>query len=248
MNKKHGLIVANWKMNFIQSEAKVFFQEFKLPVNCPHKVSIAPQVALLSTVQPYVEKLHISLTAQNCSTEQKGAFTGESSAETLQSIGVTQVILGHSERRQYFAENEEVLNKKIQQALQAKLSVIFCIGETLAQRSAGQLQQTLLQQLKPLEVFKTDNLWSNLILAYEPVWAIGTGQVATLDQVEEVHQFLNKTFKSNYPQAPVPPILYGGSVNAANAQELFSLPSVSGFLVGGASLKPKDFAIILSVQ
>ncbi len=200
MSKKNGIIVANWKMNFTLSDVKSFFDELKIPPTCSHKISIAPQTALLSSVKTYTDKNHINLAAQNCSTEAKGAFTGESSAETLQSVGVSQVILGHSERRQYFAENEEQLAKKIEQALKAKLSVIYCIGETLIQRSAGQLQETLLRQLKPLEIFKNNAAWPNLILAYEPVWAIGTGQVATLDQVQEVHQFLINSFKSAYPQ------------------------------------------------
>lgn len=249
MQKKMGYIVANWKMNFTTTEVKNFFQEFALPTPSQHIISIAPQAPLLSLVKSHLDHYQLILAAQNCSSEKKGAFTGENSAETLYSLGVQQVILGHSERRQYFSENEELLSKKIQQALEAKLKIIFCIGETLQERSQGLLKQTLLKQLQPLEVFKKNHYpWENLILAYEPVWAIGTGQVASIDQVQEVHQFLYETFKTIYPDAPAPPILYGGSVNAANAQELFSLPHVSGFLVGGASLKPKDFGIILSVQ
>jgi triosephosphate isomerase len=248
MNNKNGFIVANWKMNFTAEEVSSFFKEFVLPTNCSHQISIAPQAALLPLVKNYTDKLHIFLAAQNCSSESKGAFTGEVSAATLQSVGATQVILGHSERRQFFAENEELLSKKIEQALNAKLKVIYCIGETLAQRSTGQLESTLIRQLIPLSIFKNHHAWQNLILAYEPVWAIGTGQVATLDQVNHVHQYLVDTFKATYPQVPLPPILYGGSVNASNAQELFNLANVSGFLVGGASLKPKDFAVIASVQ
>lgn len=235
-------------MNFTLKDAQHFFQEFSLPKTCSHKVILAPQFPLLSAVKTFCDPLKISLAAQNCSSEKKGAFTGETNVEVLASIGAEYVILGHSERRQYFAENEVLLSKKIQQCLDYDLSVIYCIGETLNERNNGQLESTLKKQLSCLDIFKNGNAWNKLIIAYEPVWAIGTGQVATLDQVQEVHQFIQATFNTNYPGTSAPPILYGGSVNATNAQELFSLPAVAGFLVGGASLKPKDFSTILSVQ
>jgi triosephosphate isomerase len=247
MNKK-GIIAANWKMNFTLQEALSFFESFTVPTNCNHRVIIAPQFPLLSTIKTFTQKMQIELAAQNCASEKKGAFTGETSTELLASLGVESVILGHSERRQYFAEEETLLSKKIQQCLEQNLSVIFCIGETLKERQSGLLESTLIKQLTCLKEFAAKNLWHKLIIAYEPVWAIGTGQVATLEQVQEVHGFIQSTFKSNYPGTSVPPILYGGSVNPANAQDLFKLPAVAGFLVGGASLKPKDFATILSVQ
>lgn len=252
MSKKNSHIIANWKMNFVLNDLQTFFGEFNPPKNIQHQVSIAPQFPLLTTIKPYLDKFNFSLAAQNCCFESKGAFTGETSAQVLNSIGVKQVILGHSERRQYFQEDETLLEKKISQALDANLEIIYCVGETLQQRQDGELHATLLKQLKALQAFKTKNLWKNLIVAYEPVWAIGTGQVATLEQVQEVHSFLQHSILQLYPESEAGgssvAILYGGSVNATNAQSLFDLPSVSGFLVGGASLKPKDFCIILSVQ
>ena len=235
-------------MNFTLGEVQNFFEKFSPPHLCQHHIIIAPQFPLLTIVQSYAQKLHFFLGAQNCSTEKKGAFTGETSAEVLSSVGVQFVIVGHSERRQYFAEEEDILSKKIQQCLAANLSVIFCIGETLHERQNGKLEITLKRQLSCLQEFHDKKLWEKLIIAYEPVWAIGTGKVATLQEVQEVHQFIQATFQSSYPGEKTPPILYGGSVNPQNAQELFNLPSVSGFLVGGASLKPLDFGTILAVQ
>lgn len=245
---KKSIIAGNWKMNLTLTEVHDFFQQLSLPPQCPHKIILAPQAPLIPIITNHVQKLPISVAAQNCSFEKKGAFTGEVSAEVLASLGVEYVILGHSERRQYFAENEDLLSKKIRQCLESKLSVIYCIGETLTERNSGQLQNVLKRQLTCLTEFSQSNQWEQLILAYEPVWAIGTGQVASLEQVQEVHQFIQSTFKDSYPHVNLPPILYGGSVNALNAQDLFTLPAVAGFLVGGASLKPKDFSTILSVQ
>ena len=246
--KKHGIIIANWKMNFTLNDLPVYFKDFQLPNPCDHKVFFAPQAPLILEVKKYTDKLSLGVGAQNCSSETQGAFTGEINASLLHSLGTNIIILGHSERRQYFHEQEELLAKKIHQVINTPMQVIYCVGETLQQREQNQVEQILSNQLKAIEPFKLNNAWSQLVIAYEPVWAIGTGKVATLEQVQEVHGFLLKTFKNIYPGAPLPPILYGGSVNSQNAQSLFALPDVSGFLVGGASLKPKEFSLICSVQ
>lgn len=248
MSTKTGTIVANWKMNMNLQHMHDFFHQLKMPSQNKHRVLIAPQAPLLVPLKEQSTKHHIGLASQNCSSETKGAYTGEISADVLSSIGVEFVILGHSERRQYFGEKEDILSKKIHQALLSNLKVIYCIGESLEQREKNALSETLTLQLSALKSITEKSWWEKVVIAYEPVWAIGTGKVATTEQVKEVHDFLQKTIMTMFNLKSCPPIIYGGSVNAENAQSLFTLDSVSGFLVGGASLKAHDFARICSVQ
>lgn len=188
-----------------------------------------------------------SLSSQNCHYENSGAFTGEVSAEQLKSFGADSVILGHSERRQYFKENDELIGTKMRSAINAGLDVIYCCGETLADRKSGDHQKVVRTQIS--EAFAGVSKWEleSVIIAYEPVWAIGTGETASPEQVDEMHNFIVSVIKDLYPQNQTRvPILYGGSVKPNNAAELFALQNVSGGLIGGASLRSQDFLSIIS--
>lgn len=184
--------------------------------------------------------------AQNCATEKSGAFTGEISTEMLASVGATYILVGHSERRQLFGENDEVLSKKIDQAFQQNLRPIFCFGETLEQRDSGKYLTAIESQLLLLKNSYAD-LWKKLELAYEPVWAIGTGKNASSAQVQEIHAFVRHWISSNISPdtANTIRILYGGSVKPDNAREILSQPDVDGALVGGASLDSDSFTAIV---
>jgi len=244
--KKKGYAIANWKMNLNMEDLAPYFNLFEISATDRSQIFFAPQTALLYPTSQFIKANGLGLCAQNCSSEKSGAFTGESSAECLKSIGASMVLVGHSERRQIFMEAEAVLSKKMERALEANLKIVYCIGETLQQRQNNQLNSTLNNQLSCLSVFKDKNAWDQLILAYEPVWAIGTGVVATLPQVQEAHEYIQASFKQLF-SLTCPPILYGGSVNSGNAADLFQLEAVSGFLVGGSSLKPKDFSLICKI-
>ena len=204
---------------------------------CPPAIHLSPIKGLLDAGSS------VKLGAQNCHSETKGAFTGEISASMLASYGVDYVILGHSERRQYFGEDAETLSQKVRQALENGLSVIFCCGESLTVRESGEHLRFVVQQLSDaLFGFDADRL-SDLVLAYEPVWAIGTGKTATAAQAQEMHRHLRAHLAGHFGEgfAQNTPILYGGSCKPGNAAELFSQPDVDGGLIGGASLKSRDF-------
>lgn len=249
MRKK--IVAGNWKMNLTLSEATALATALKLEL----------QAALPETVQlivcppfPYIHAINnalsdceeLALGAQNCAEEDAGAYTGEVSAKMIASVGANYVIIGHSERRALYFESDAALVKKVNRALAANLTPLFCCGETLAQREAGEHFKVIEGQLSNglFQLSKED--FSKVVIAYEPVWAIGTGVTASAEQAQEIHAFIRKTLEAKYGSdaAQNCTILYGGSCNASNAAELFSKPDVDGGLIGGASLKAKDFISI----
>ncbi len=203
---------------------------------------VCPPYTHLSEVTKITRGTNIRVGAQNCADEAKGAYTGEVSAEMIASLGVDYVILGHSERRQYYGETSEKLNKRLNLAYANGLVPIYCVGETLEERESGKLWDVVKAQLEEVVFGLTDEQFRKLIIAYEPVWAIGTGKVATADQAQEMHAFIRKTLTVKYKElADKTPILYGGSVKPDNAKEIFAKPDVDGGLIGGAALKAEDF-------
>ena len=259
------LIAANWKMNKTIKEAVSFIKEFKSLVEKNNKdIVIAPPFTALIEAKKNLDGTKIKLGAQNMHFEEKGAFTGEISASMLRDAGCEYVILGHSERRQHFSETDDLINKKIKTALKVKLKVILCIGETLEQRENNETKAIIRFQLenclrninndvhekqgfsgrRKKIVFSSE--MQNIVVAYEPVWAIGTGKTATPEQAEEVHKFIRELLKKLYNEkiSNEIRILYGGSVNPGNAKELLAMNNIDGALVGGASLEPESFAEI----
>jgi len=239
------VIAANWKMNKKMDEAQAFLDEF-IPLVWNEKdveIVIAPAFTALYTMANLLKITHIRLAAQNVFYEEKGAYTGEISPMMLTDIGCSHVIIGHSERRSYFGETNEIVNKKIRAARQNGLQVIFCIGESLAERESGMTFDTLKKQL--IEGLR-EIAPTGLVIAYEPVWAIGTGKTATPDQAQETHAVIRKTISGIYGEtAKEIRILYGGSVTPENVDILMACPDVDGALVGGASLKADSFAKIV---
>lgn len=239
------IIAGNWKMNKTIKDAidlvDGIFYGLKSPGNV--EVVVAPPFTALHSVAQRLKNTYISVSAQNMYWEEKGAFTGEVSGPFLKDVGCDYVILGHSERRQFFSETDETVNKKIKAALKVGLIPIFCIGETLSEREAGQVNEVIerqtvvgLQGLTPSEV-------ADLVIAYEPVWAIGTGKNATPEQAEEVHEFIRTLIadKFSVDAADRVRILYGGSMKPDNAKELLSKENIDGGLIGGASLTADSF-------
>lgn len=212
------------------------------------KVIIAPTFVNLESVAKATKKSKVKVAAQNMHFEANGAYTGEVSAEMLKSIGVKTVILGHSERREYFGETDEMLAKKVNTALANKMKVIFCFGEVLEDRKSGNHEKVVESQIKNALFHLEADAFKNIVLAYEPVWAIGTGETATPDQAQEMHAFIRKTLTDKYGSdlADEVSILYGGSCKPSNAQEIFSKKDVDGGLIGGAALNADDFLAIVS--
>ena len=243
------VIAGNWKMNKTPSETKAFLEALKPVVagkdNCDI-VCCVPATNLAVAVET-VKGSNIKIGAQNVHFEKSGAFTGEISADMLVDLGVEYVIIGHSERRQYFAETDETVNARVKAALEAGLKVILCVGELLEQREDGITSETVSLQTKiALGGVSADEM-KNIIIAYEPVWAIGTGKTATADQANEVNHTIREVIADLYGKAvaDATTVQYGGSMNAANAQELLSTEDVDGGLIGGASLKAADFSVIV---
>lgn len=201
----------------------------------------------LASVAQVLDASVVGLGAENCADKAKGAYTGEVSAEMVKSTGAQYVILGHSERRQYYAETPEILKEKVLLALQNGLKVIFCCGETLEEREANRQNEVVKAELEGSVFNLTAEEWKNIILAYEPIWAIGTGKTATSDQAEEMLAYIRSIVAQKYGEAVAEEtsILYGGSCKASNAPELFSKPNIDGGLIGGASLKAADFKGII---
>ncbi len=236
------LMVANWKMNKSLAECESFFKEFQTKYTGKRSAWIAPQFIHLSKTIDLSKGTSIRIGSQNISEHLDGAFTGEVSARSLKDLGGQFVILGHSERRQYFHESSQLVNLKIKSALKNQLSVIYCVGETLKERESGETLSVISNQLHL--GLNDANLASecNLIIAYEPVWAIGTGKVATPDEAQKVHSYIRTVLQAKFPSfGNSVKILYGGSVKPENAQELLAQKDIDGALVGGASLKAKDF-------
>lgn len=245
---RKALIAANWKMNKSIQEAVSFIKDFKESVKKIRnkEIVICPPFTSLFEVNKLIKNTNIALGAQNIHFEEKGAFTGEISASMLRDAGCEYVILGHSERRNYFDETDEIINRKIQAALKNKLKVILCVGETLEQRESNETKAIIKFQLENCLRNVSNEEIKNIVIAYEPVWAIGTGKNATPEQAEEVHKFIRELLKKLYDEkiSNEARILYGGSVNADNVKELMKMKNVDGALVGGASLDHKTFSEI----
>lgn len=247
MRKK--IIAGNWKMNMLPNEAINFIEELTpLVKNTKNEVIICvPYIDLFYTLL-HVQGTSIKVGAQNMHWEEKGAYTGEVSAPMLKSIGVEYVIIGHSERRQYFAETDETVNKKIKSALKYNLKPIVCVGETLEQREEGITENIIANQIKKaFEGISKENL-NNIIIAYEPIWAIGTGKTATKEQANETIKQIRNELAKNYGKNEAENVIiqYGGSVKPENAKELFEMSDIDGGLIGGASLKAKEFSQIVN--
>ena len=248
MRKK--IVAGNWKMNLNLQEGVALAKEINEAMtaekpNCD-VVICTPFIHLASVAQVLNADL-VGLGAENCADKEKGAFTGEVSAEMVKSTGAQYVILGHSERRQYYGETAEILKEKVQLALKHGLKVIFCCGETLEERESNRQNAVVKAELDGSVFNLTAEEWKNIVLAYEPIWAIGTGKTATSDQAEEMLCYIRSTVAEKYGKevAEETSILYGGSCKASNAPELFSKPNIDGGLIGGASLKAADFKGII---
>jgi len=250
MSRKH-IVAGNWKMNNTLQETLSLISDLTSKTNTGSaEVIIAPTFTNLHAV---VERFResgnsIQVAAQNMHQAKNGAYTGEISATMLRSIGIETVILGHSERRAYFNETNELLAQKVNIALENELRIIFCFGEELSDRKSGNHFELVSQQLKEGLFHVPEIAWSQIVLAYEPVWAIGTGETASPEQAQEMHAHIRQEIANHYSEAisNTVTILYGGSVKPANATAIFSKPDVDGGLIGGASLKADDFFAIIN--
>ncbi len=252
MKKRRPLIAGNWKMYKTPKEAAETAQELDLRVGSVADVDImiAPTYTALAAVSAVTYKGPVALGAQNLFWETEGAYTGEISASMLKAVGCTYCIIGHSERRQYFAETDQTVNKKIRAAIEAELIPVFCVGETEKEREAEQTFSVLDKQVqKGLEGLVSEDL-DTLVIAYEPVWAIGTGKTATDDQAQDVHQFIRSLVEKLYGNglSESMRILYGGSVKPDNITGLMEMPDIDGALVGGASLDAESFSQIVKFK
>lgn len=244
---RRKVVAGNWKMNKTPAETKEFLTQMKdkISTDGAEVLFCVPAISLTTAVEA-VSGTDIEIGAENMYFEEKGAYTGEISAAMLKDAGVTHVIIGHSERRQIFGESNEMINKKICKAISSELIPVICCGETLEQREAGETLEFVDSQIKSAYTGVTKEEALRTIVAYEPIWAIGTGKVATSEQAQEVCKAVRDCLAGIYDRdtADNIRILYGGSVNAANAAELFAMPDIDGGLVGGASLKPEFLDII----
>jgi triosephosphate isomerase len=243
------LIAGNWKMNMTIPEAIELVNGIKIGLRWPEDVDVvvAPPFTSLKMISEIAKDSYLGVAAQNVHQEEKGAYTGEISASFIKDAGANYVIIGHSERRQYFNETDELVNKKVRTSLKHELTPIVCVGETLEEREKGHFVEVIEKQLSVGLEDLTKVLASELVIAYEPVWAIGTGKVATTTQIEDVHEKMRALLAKNFSQevADSVRILYGGSVKAENSKEIFALPNVDGALVGGASLNSSGFIEII---
>ena len=248
---RRKVIAGNWKMNMLPNEAMNFIQELTpLVKDTKNEVILCVPYTDLFYALLHVQGTNIKIGAQNMHWEEKGAYTGEVSAPMLKSIGVEYVIIGHSERRQYFAETDETVNKKIKSALAHGLKPIVCVGETLEQRENGQTEQIVTSQVeKAFEGIPASEL-EKIIVAYEPIWAIGTGKTATKEDANSTIMQIRKKLAEMYGQNEANGVIiqYGGSVKSANAKELFEMSDIDGGLVGGASLKADEFSKIVNYE
>lgn len=248
MRKK--IVAGNWKMNKNAQETEDLLQELiqKLPINSDVEVIVAPAFINLTSAVNQLEFTTIEVAAQNMSQFENGAYTGEISAAMLKDIGVSMVIIGHSERRAYFYETNAILAAKVSTALANSIKVIFCFGEDLTERQNKHHFTVVENQLQEGLFHIKNSDWDQIILAYEPVWAIGTGETASPEQAQEMHKFIRETIGKRFGNSisNAVSILYGGSVKPENAVEIFSKPDVDGGLIGGAALKATDFASIVN--
>jgi triosephosphate isomerase len=245
------IAAANWKMNLTYKQGEKLLEDiFAAKIElAPHQQVIfgVPFPYLIMANSEVAEELNYEVTAQNCSDKKSGAYTGEVSVEMLQSINVNYCIVGHSERREYFNETNQSLAEKVNRCLEWNITPIFCCGEPISIREAGTQNDFVATQLKESLFHLSAEQVNKIVVAYEPIWAIGTGKTATTDQAQEIHAFLRSVFAKQYSTetADSISILYGGSVKANNAKELFSCPDVDGGLVGGASIVAADFIKII---
>lgn len=248
MRKK--IVAGNWKMNNNLIETKALLSDLnkKITASSSAEVIVAPTFTNLYSAKEALGGSKITVAAQNMHQAKNGAFTGEISASMLTDIGIQTVILGHSERRAYFGETDAQLAEKVTTALENNMTVIFCFGEELKDRKSDNHFKIVESQLKNglFHIEKAD--WKNVVLAYEPVWAIGTGETASPEQAQEMHAFIRKTIATSFDQSVADnvSVLYGGSVKPANAQEIFSKPDVDGGLIGGAALDAESFTAIVN--
>jgi triosephosphate isomerase len=243
------IVAGNWKMNNDLAETETLITELKSQ-NKPQdvEVMIAPSFTNLWQAFNAMKDNPMEVVAQNMHFAESGAYTGEVSASMLKSIGIKTVILGHSERRAYFHETDDLLAKKVDAALQNELRVIFCFGEELKDRKSGKHESVVESQIKNALFHLDATAFETIVLAYEPVWAIGTGETASPEQAQDMHAFIRKTLANKYGKnvADSVSILYGGSVKPNNANEIFGKPDVDGGLIGGASLNAEDFFAIVN--
>jgi triosephosphate isomerase len=247
MNNRKTIAAGNWKMNKTASEAVSFVNELKASVaDAKNEVVVGVPFVCLPGVIAAAKGSNIKVAAQNMHWEEKGAFTGEVSGQMLADLGVDYVIIGHSERREYFAETNETVNKKAHAVFKYGMTPIICCGETLTQREQGVTADHVRYQIKVALLGLTAEQVKKTVIAYEPIWAIGTGKTATNEQANEVCAIIRATVKELYGEevSNATRIQYGGSVNAKNAAELFAMSDIDGGLVGGASLKVDDFTVI----
>ena len=247
---RNNIVAGNWKMNNDATQTKSLIHDLNealdgVSVNC--RVIISPTSINLSSAVASTQDSIIEVSAQNMHQAKSGAFTGEISAEMLKGVGVKTVILGHSERRSYFGEGDQILTEKVVSALENNMEVIFCFGESLEDRKSENHFNVVESQLKNVVLSLSASSWKHIILAYEPVWAIGTGETATPEQAQEMHNHIRTEISamSSEAIASKTSILYGGSVKPANAAGLFSKEDIDGGLIGGASLKAEDFLAIV---
>ena len=246
---RRKVIAGNWKMNMLPDATIKFIDELiPLVKDTYNEVVLCVPYTDLFYALLTAQNTNIKIGAQNMHWEESGAYTGEVSGQMLKSIGVEYVIIGHSERRQYFAETDETVNKKLISALNCGLKPIVCVGETLEQRESGEAKNVVTKQIELALKNITDEQVANTIIAYEPIWAIGTGKTATKEDADEMIGTIREKISNIYRQSTADRVIiqYGGSVKSSNASELFSMPNIDGGLVGGASLKPEEFSKIVN--
>ena len=246
---RRKVIAGNWKMNMLPNETIEFIEKFEpLVKDTENEVILCVPYTDLFYALNFAQNTNIKIGAQNMHFEESGAYTGEVSAKMLKSIGVEYVIIGHSERRQYFNETDKTVNKKIKAAFANELKPIVCVGETLEEREGGKAVEIITNQTKLALEGLTDEQVKNTIIAYEPIWAIGTGKTATSEDannsIKEIRKKIEEIYGKDVAECVI--IQYGGSVKSVNAKELFTTSDIDGGLVGGASLKPEEFAKIVN--
>ena len=246
MRKK--IVAGNWKMNNNLSETVKLINDLKIQINRNNvKVMIAPAFTFLQTAVKQIDSFDIEVISQNINNNSSGAYTGEVSAEMLKSIGVNTTLIGHSERRAYYNEDDELLLNKLKHSIESGMNVIFCFGEELSDRKSDNHFTVVKNQLNSTVMKVDKNSWKKIILAYEPVWAIGTGETASAEQAQEMHEYVRKCISESFGKeiSNNVSILYGGSVKPNNASEIFSKKDVDGGLIGGAALNASDFSKIV---
>ncbi|MDD7913456.1 triose-phosphate isomerase [Polaribacter ponticola] len=248
---RQKIVAGNWKMNNDKKASKQLIKEIKNSIKNLSlentRVIVAPTFVNLSSSVKEAKKSDVEVVAQNMHQAKNGAYTGEISADMLKAVGIKTVILGHSERRTYFGETDAILAEKVNAILENDLETIFCFGELLEDRKSESHFAVVESQISNALFHLDATNWKNIVLAYEPVWAIGTGETASAEQAQEMHAFIRSIVEKKYNKdiADAVSILYGGSVKPANAKEIFSKPDVDGGLIGGAALKAEDFTGII---